>query len=258
MLLKLEGVVIKQTKYSDSDRILTILSKQKGKIQAMSKRSRSQKSKIFACSQILTESDFVVYKGRNSFNINQGEVIKSYYRIKEDLDKLSYAMYILELVDASILEGEPNEKVYGLLLKTLDILSDYKGNYKLLILAFELKYMSFIGFKPSLKKCCECSKDIKQSAAFSHRQGGFLCEECKNHFSYDMDLDCNMINCLQKLLYSKLDDIDSIEINEKELDQLKVLFNRYIEYYVEKKDFKSLKFLKAVNYNMTENNFAEE
>ncbi|WP_066495374.1 DNA repair protein RecO [Abyssisolibacter fermentans] len=247
MLLKLEGVVLRQTKYSDSDKILTIFTKEYGKIQAIAKGSRRQKSKLFASSQILTLSNFVVYKGKKMHNINQGDICKSFYPIKENLDKLSYAMYLVELINASILENEQNEKVYYLLIKTLEVLSIATKDYKKIILAFELKYMSFIGYKPSLKVCAECRENYLENAVFSCKCGGVLCSKCRNIHVYDFQLNNTLLKNLQLLLYSKLDELDNIEIEDKQLEFLEKIMKKYISYYIDKKEFNALKFMQYIN-----------
>ncbi|WDV44517.1 DNA repair protein RecO [Clostridiaceae bacterium M8S5] len=247
MLLKLEGVVLKETKYSESDKILTIFTKENGKIQGIAKGARKQKNKLFSSTQLLTVSNFVVYRGRNMHTINQGDMIKTYSSVREDLDRLTYAMYVLQLVDASVPINEQNIKVYNLLLKTLEVLSKTTEGYIKIILAFELKHMSFIGYKPNTKRCCECGKEVIGEAVFSSKSGGVLCDVCKSYNSYDFMLDKNLAEGLRLLMYSRLDELDKIKLDYGELKELQKLTRKYIEYYVDKKDFNALKFLDFIS-----------
>ena len=112
MFIETSGVVIRQTKFSEYDKIITVFTKEKGKVQAIAKGARRPKSQMMGSTDIFCYSDFVFFSGRNLYNVNQSQIIDSFYSIREDIYKLSYGAFILELVDSSILEEEPNELLF--------------------------------------------------------------------------------------------------------------------------------------------------
>ena len=91
-LCKTKGIVIKETSYSDNDKILTVLTEKFGKISCMAKGARKTNSSLLAPSQFLVYSEFVLYKGSNFYHINSAEVINTFYSLKTDYDKLKEAL----------------------------------------------------------------------------------------------------------------------------------------------------------------------
>lgn len=247
MFLETSGVVIRQTKYSEYDKILTIFTKERGKIQAIAKGARRPKSKLMGSTDIFCYSDFLLYSGRNLYNVNQSDTIESFYSIREDIYKLSYAAFIVELVDASVLEEEQNELLFELLVKTLKTLSEKKTDFKKLLLAFELKYISFIGFKPQLSKCVKCQSDSTKYIRFDIIEGGVVCDRCFTNNFNQLSVKSDIIEIMKNLLYSKLEDLDSVKVSSAQEDKIEEVLFAYITSHIEKKYFKSLEFLKTLN-----------
>lgn len=246
MLVKSEGVVLRNINYSEADKILTIFTKQNGKVQAIAKGARKYKNNLVASTQTFCYSNFLMYEGKNFYHINQGEVIDSFFSLREDLEKLAYATYIIELIDAGTLEGESNPILFDLLIKTLQVLTNIEKDYKNLLLAFELKYISFIGYKPQLKRCVSCESDFTNNIKFSVAHGGALCENCFNIDANSKSIDLMVLNKMKELLYLKLDEISNIKINNKEANRIEYLLLRYITSHLDKKNFKSLEFIKSL------------
>lgn len=246
MLHKVEGIVLRQVKFKESDKILTIFTRKNGKIQVIAKGARNPKNKLIACTQNFCHSEFILYKGKNLYRLNQGDIINSFYSIREDLVKLAYCTYISELTDIATVEEEQNEKLFGLLLKTLEVLTKTKDNYESLIRAFEIKYLSFIGYRPSLKACVNCRNEVLTNATFSVKYGGVLCKNCSNIDYKSLNVDNNVIITLKKLLYSKLDKLENISLDYNLNLKIEDLLLTYILTQNEKNEIKSLSFLNTI------------
>lgn len=247
MFLETTGVVIRQTKYSEYDKIITIFTKEKGKIQAIAKGARRPKSQLMGSTDIFCYSDFLLFSGKNLYNVNQSQIIDSFYSIREDIYKLSYGAFILELVDSSVLEEEPNELLFELLLKTLKVLSEMDGGYEKLSLAFQLKYISFVGFKPQLTRCVCCQGETNGDIRFDVLEGGVVCSKCFTSNFSQISVKSDIIEVMKRLLYCKLDELDSLVISKAEQKKIEEVLLRYITSHIEKKYFKSLEFLKTLN-----------
>jgi DNA repair protein RecO (recombination protein O) len=248
MLINTEGIVLKQVKYNESDKILTIFSKKNGKIQAIAKGARRPRSPLLSSTQVFCHSNFVIYKGKNMYNISQGEVLNSFYSLREDLKKLAYATYIIELIDTAVIEEEPNDKLFGLTLKTLKLLSKMASGYKKLVLAFEIKYISFLGYKPHIERCVGCSSIPKGRMKFSITDGGIICEKCIKKGVIGEDIDITTLDAMRFLLYNELDKLNSLQINDRVIEKIEYILLKYIKSHVDKKHFKSLDFLKTIEY----------
>ncbi len=246
MFLETKGVVIRQTKYSEADKILTIFTKEKGKIQAIAKGARRPKSHLMGSTETFCYSDFLMYNGKNLYNVNQGQIVDAFYPLREDIYKLSYATFILELIDSSVLEEEPNDILFELLVKTLSTLSNMKDDYKKLLLAFQIKYISFIGFRPQLSECVSCGSGINNNIKFDILEGGIVCEKCFSNNFNQLNVNNDIIVLMKRLLYTKLEELDDIHLTDSQEIKIEEVLIKYITSHIEKKRFKSLEFLKTL------------
>lgn len=246
MFVETKGIVIRQTKYSEADKILTIFTKEKGKIQAIAKGARRPKNHLMGSTEIFCYSEFLMYNGKSLYNINQGQIIDAFYSLREDIYKLSYATFILELIDSSVLEEEPNDLLFELLVKTLKTLSDMKDNFNKLLLAFQIKYISFVGFRPQLSECVSCGSEINNNVRFDILEGGVVCEKCFTSNFNQLNISRNIIETMKRLLYIKLDELDDITISKSDEKKIEEVLIKYITSHIEKKSFKSLDFLKTL------------
>ncbi|EOD01871.1 DNA repair protein RecO [Caldisalinibacter kiritimatiensis] len=246
MLANIQGIVLRQTKYKDSDKILTIFTRENGKIQAIAKGARKPRSSLIASTQVFCYSNFIMYKGKSMYNINQGEVINSFYSLREDLQKLGYATYLMELTDFALAEEEPNERLFGLLIKTLKLLSKLPKNYEKLIRAFEIKYISFIGYRPYIDRCVFCNDAPVGKLKFSITDGGVICEKCSHKVKFAENIDSSTLNAMRLLLYSELDKLDDLEIDKKTMQRIQEILIKYILEHIDKRNFRSLDFLRAI------------
>lgn len=246
MVLETEGLVLKQTKYDDWDKILTIFTRTNGKIQAIAKGARRPKSSLIAGTQIFSYSNFLLYQGRNLYQVNQADIIESFFSLRDDLYKLAYATYIIELIDAVAVEELSNVKLFDLSIKTLKVLSEVKKDYKKLLLAFELKFVSFIGYRPYLRECIICKQELTNRVKFSIEQGGAICENCLSQGFFGYVVSKEIIKKIEELLYISLDNIEDLPISSKDINIIDKIVLNYIMNHIEKRNFKSLEFLKSL------------
>lgn len=243
-MLETEGLVIRQTKYDEWDRILTIFTRDNGKVQAIAKGARRPKGGLVAGTQMFSYGNYLLYPGRNLYQVNQAQVIESFFSLRDDLYKLAYATYIIELVDAGSVEEYANIKLFDLSIKTLRVLSKMNKDYKKLLTAFELKYISFIGFRPHLKSCVVCNSKLGTRVKISNELGGVICEKCLTQGYYGYVVDRDIIRKIESLLYIPLDNIEDLGVSNKDIDIIEKIISKYIMSHIEKKKFKSLEFLK--------------
>lgn len=247
MLVKSEGIVLREVRFEDTDKILTVFSRKYGKIHAMAKGALKPRSSLLACSQVFAYSDYTFFKGKSFYHVNQGDIIDAFYDIRENMNRLLYASYLNELVDSSIVEEEPNEKLFKLLIKGLSVLSNMNRNFMKFVISFEIKYISFIGYRPSLDKCVLCGHEIKEPFSFSIKHGGVICKNCFQVGNLNEPMNFIMLKYLQLLLFTSLDDLDNLKIPEDIMFKLQELMVKYILTCLEKDKFRTLEFIKSIN-----------
>lgn len=246
-MLKTKGIVIREMKYRDTSKIITIYTENRGKISVMARGANNPKSKLIGATQVFTLSDFQFNSGRNFYFISQVDIINSFYSIREDIERVIYGYYILELVDKSISVEQENKNIYGLLEKSLEVLSELKGGFLKFIIAYEIKFISFLGYKPYLEGCVNCNSKEAKEVRFSIEKGGILCEKCFSQDQYSQPMSGKIYDLMVKLLYAKLDELEIIDSEDSDLDILHDILVKYILVNIDRKKFNSLQLLEGLN-----------
>ncbi|MBH8597396.1 MULTISPECIES: DNA repair protein RecO [unclassified Thermoactinomyces] len=178
MLVKVEGIVLKAKDYGESHQILTLFTKEQGKLAAMARGSKKTKSRFSAVTEPFTEAQFVLFTGGSGVaTLSQADSLDSHHPIRSDLLLTAYGAYWLDLLDKCTEEREPLPPLHRLLSALLKRLE--KGtNPEILTRIFELRILKLAGYTPVLNHCVICRRE-RSPVRFSVRQGGFLCEECQ-------------------------------------------------------------------------------
>jgi len=168
-----EGIVLRTHKLGEADRIVSVLTRNHGKVRAVAKGVRKTKSRFGARLEPPTHIQLQVYEGRGELHIvDQAETIDHFGAIRSDLDRLTRAVSMLETADQLGLEGEPNPALYQMLLGALRALAGSSG--PLVVPAFFLKVLSLEGYRPMVDACVECGA-TEPLVAFDVDSGGTRC-----------------------------------------------------------------------------------
>ncbi len=168
-----EGIVLRTHKLGEADRIVSVLTRQHGKVRAVGKGVRKTKSRFGARLEPPTHLQLQFYEGRGELHIiDQAETLDHFRAIREDLDRLTRAVSMLEAADQLSLEGESNPALYQMLLGALRALAGHSG--PLVVPAFYLKVLSLEGFGSTVDVCIECGEP-DDLVAFDLDAGGTRC-----------------------------------------------------------------------------------
>ena len=124
MLQKVEGIVLRASSYGESDKIVTIFSRELGKRAAMARGAKKPTSRLASVSQPFTYGYFLIQQGRGMGTLQQGEIIDSMRTIREDIFTTAYASFIMELVDKLIDDESPKPHLFDILHQALQAISD--------------------------------------------------------------------------------------------------------------------------------------
>jgi DNA repair protein RecO (recombination protein O) len=175
-----QGIILKQTKLGEFDKIITIYTPEFGKLKAVAKGACRPKSKLGGNVEPLTHSSMLLAKGRNLDIITQSQTINGFLALKSDLWRMACGLYILELIDSFTVEGGENRPLFDLLLDILNQLSEPDSNDTVLRY-FELHLLHYLGYRPQLHQCVNCDSPLKPVVNFfSPSKGGLLCPHCNS------------------------------------------------------------------------------
>ncbi len=247
MLYKTEGIVLKSMEYQEADKIVTIYTKDYGKITAIAKGVRKTKSKFGSSLEILTYSIFLIYKGRNIDIVSQTEILESFFSTSKEVIKFAFAANCVEVVNKLTEDREINIGLFNLLKEALHYLKE-SNDPKLLTLSFKWQTMSILGYRPSLNHCCRCNKSVEDQKEmyFNIKEGGLVCNNCiakDKEGCVKVSLYFNKL--VRKILITPLSTISSTTIPDKKMKELEKITDLYIAYHSEK-SFKTDRFLKSL------------
>lgn len=176
MLNKWEGIVIRTMPYGESNKIVTLLTEEAGKVTVMARGAKKPRSKLAAVTQPFTYGAYLVHKGRGMGLLSQGEPIESMRFIREDLEATAYASYVVEIIDKLTEEGQRATGIYLLLKEALQAINE-EYDAEAIALFVEWKMLPVGGIHPTLHGCANCG-GTDGEFGFSFQQIGFLCHRC--------------------------------------------------------------------------------
>ncbi len=239
---KTEAIVLKRMNLGEADRILTLYSPNLGKFRAIAKGVRRPKSKMGGHLELLTHSALMLARGQNLDIITQSQTIDSFLPLREDLWRVSMALYAAELVDQFAAERVENRPLYRLFVNTLRWICEAQ-DVELTLRYFELNLLTHLGYKPQLDQCLGCKKSLEpRTNFFSASSGGVLCPQCqeKEPLAHPISLDAlKVMRFLEKSDYATASKLKLSAELSRELEQL---MRHYIRYLLER-EVKSVEFL---------------
>ena len=229
-----EAIVIKRTKLGEADRILTLYTPDLGKLRAVAKGTRRPKSKLGGHVELLTHSLLMLARGRNLDIITQAQTIDNFLPLKDDLERVSRGLYILELVDSFTPERVEDRRLFNLLLDTLRHLSQDE-NGELVLRYFELHFLDYLGYRPQLQRCASCGLSLQPvTNSFSYSQGGVLCNDCGYHEPIARPLSLNALKVLRLWQNCDYATAFKIKIRPDLSSELEQVMREYVRYLLEK------------------------
>ncbi len=156
-----------------------IFTQELGKISVIAKGAKKSKNKLFSVTTPFCYGDYLVFKGKNLYSLSEGKIRKSFQSFLDNLEKLTYASYICELIDICIEDNEKNSYLYKECITCLYLLNTDAIDYETLIRAFELKILRATGYGLNLDNCVSCKEKIQNSNYLDLAYFGGVCEKCR-------------------------------------------------------------------------------
>ncbi len=238
---KTQGIIIKRSNFSESDRLLTIYTRDYGKVRAIAKGVRKTRSKLSGHMELFYLVDFQIHKGKNLDMIIGASLIEKYNNIRLDRELINYTYYMSELVYRSTHENLASKKIFNLLK---DIFSDLsQKNKEKLICYFELKLFDILGHRPEVGKCVICSREINEDKNyFDYSCGGLICTKCLTNKDKAIEIDKNLVKMLRIIEKQNQTYFQRIKTNNKMMTDLRSCICQ-IRYNVLEDELKSSRFL---------------
>lgn len=215
MLKVLNGIILKSDEYSDSDRMLTVFSKEEGKIPILYKRAKQIKKGSTIVSQLFSVSEFVCYKSTNFYIHNSSMILKSYMHIPNSLQKLAIASYFAQTINYSYENYQKDERAYNLILYCMNRIDKVDVDCAIKYIAlFQAKLLAITGYAPILDYCVIC-KNKTNICSFDAELGGVVCSNCVKDlqkYQYLSEADLKILMYLINIALNK-ENLEKIDLN---------------------------------------------
>lgn len=175
------GIVLKSTPYSETSKIVTIYTRDNGKVRALAKGAKRKKSEFLGILEPFSFLEIVYIESRKGLHIlKEACLIDPNFGLRQQLSRIARGLFFLALVDRTQADEDPDPHVFDLLLSSLSALQRVPSPENVSIV-FQLQLLRHFGRLPSLTTCGRCGSALDRTASFSPRSGDFLCRACGNN-----------------------------------------------------------------------------
>ena len=237
MIKTLEGIIVNEIPYKETSKIINILNKDLGIIGVIARGATRVKSPYMGLTNKLTYGYFHINYRENLSTLIEVDLIDSFKTIKKDLLKLSYAIFLTDLVN-QIYKHEQNKNIYTNYLASLKKINE--GFDPLIITnIFEIKMLDYLGIRPCIDKCVSCNT-TSNIVTISSYKGGYLCSKCIGN---EKIVNTKTIKLIRMFYYVDIEKIEKLDISDNIKNEINTFvddyYDRYSGLYLKSKDFLS-------------------
>jgi len=246
MYLETEAIVLNRRKLSDSDVSLTLFSRKSGRMQVIANGARNPRSRITSACHPFVYGEFSLNGSRDSWRVSQVQITESFYPLREDLNKLALASWFLELSESVLQENQTNNRLFDLLIHTLNMIKTMTTGYNKIQATFELKFFALNGVRPELSVCTQCGRASGDEGwRLDISEGGLICPSC-NGAESGYPVEAVLIRLMRFLTESPMETVLKTIISKSLLTKILWINQRYIRHHISDRPFKSLGILKTI------------
>jgi DNA repair protein RecO (recombination protein O) len=243
-VLRTPAIVLRHRRLGEADRIITLLTPGRGKIDVIAKGVLRSKSRMGGHLEPLTLVELVLAHGRSMDVVTQAQTIDAFQAIHTDLDRLSAGMYLLELADRITVEHAEAEGLHDLLHAALVRLARGDGQ-QVVQRTFELALLEATGFRPELSDCLRCSQPVAaESAWWVPVEGGVLCASCARTYPDSQPIDATALRVLRAFQSVPYEEAGRIRLTDELAARMEQAMHALMRAVVER-DLKSAQFVSA-------------
>lgn len=243
-----EGIVLRRSDFGEADRLLTILTREKGKIRAIAKGARKPQTRKTGHVELFTRSNFLLATGRNFDIVTQAEAVEHYSGLRADLVRTTYAAYMVELLDQFTADEDQQIQIYDLLSQFLEVL----GSTENLLLAgrfYELRLLSLTGYQPQLFYCVVSQESIlEEDQYFSSELGGLIKPEYISREVRARPISARAAKVMRYLQTRPWTSVQELQLRRDLHSEIESILYDYLTYLLER-SLKSLEFLHRLRHD---------
>jgi DNA repair protein RecO (recombination protein O) len=255
----IDGLVIRETEAGENDKRITLLTAERGKITVSAKGARSLKSKYMNAIGLFTYGNYEISERQGYAWLGGASVTEAFYPLRDDIDKLALASYIVDVAGELSGADEPAEDILRLTLNTLYAIANDLKPLAQIKAAYELRAMSMSGYMPMLEGCGLCGKEKSQLMYLDVMNGMLKCDECIKKLNSNREIsvsedgaaviivpiDYDALSSARYIVEAPMARVLSFVPKERSMEMLSKLAETYLLHHLEK-SFASLDFYNSL------------
>ena len=253
MHTKTKALVLRSVDYKESDKILTLLTEDLGKLTVSARGCRKKGSPIAASCQLLAWSELVLYDYQGRWSVKEGETLRLFRGVQGDLERLALGCYFAEAAEALAVEGLPSPELLSLTLNSIHALDKMPQKpLELIKTAFEWRCMCLAGYEPLFDGCAVCGRNPPEEPRFHLKEGVLHCAQCRGEVGegISMPLNGEALRALEHIAHGDPKRLFSFRLEGEGLKLLSEAGEAYVLTQLER-GFRTLDFYKQLRLPQT-------
>jgi DNA repair protein RecO (recombination protein O) len=232
--LRVEAVVLRHADYGEADRLLTLFSREAGKLRVIAKGVRRMHSRKAGHLEPFTRVTLMLARGRDLWIVTQAETVEAYLPLREDLLRTGYAAYAVELLDRFSYEEGENRDLYQLITQTLQRIASEADAFPA-VRYYEIRLLDLLGFRPQLQRCLGCGELIQpEDQFFSAEHGGVFCPRCRSNDLSARPISVAVLKALRHFQRSSYAEAMRLQLTPPVRSEMESLLQYYLTYHLER------------------------
>jgi len=245
-IIRVNSFILKKLPIKEFDALVFLYTDSLGKVLAKAKSGFKKDTKWVSKIETMNLIDTALYKKRDYYYLTETVVIDSFIDIKRDLNKSLIALEVLDLIDKTQVENNPNINLFNKLKEFLDLLRKLENFYPLFI-SFIFNFLKIEGLQFPFDKCIKCGKELKDERIYDFNLNGFVCNSHKTNNYVELNED--LYNKIQ-IVSTDLNEV--IDFDKDELQLVLKILSSFLEFNFSYKIKNSIQKILVYNLN---NNF---
>lgn len=246
MFTTTKALVLREVRYKESDKILTLFTEQDGKVTAKARGALRKGSKIAAATQQLTYAELTLFANKGRFTVNEAMVVEPFSQLRQDFADYALGCYFAECLEAMSVEDQPDPALLQLGLNSLYALSRRMYPSERIKAAFELRLMAISGYCPEVSACARCGCEEPEEPLLHLARGEISCRDCMSGTAEETAALCKgSLAALRYILAAPAKQLFSFSLDEQAGKRLSAAAEQYLLRQTERR-FSTLDYWKSV------------
>ena len=231
---RVDALILRHQRWGEADRLLTIFTRENGKLRIVAKGARKTTSRKGGHLEPFMRSTLQLAQGRDLWIVTQAETINAFLPIRDDLQLMGFASYVIELLDKFTYEDGTNPPLYQLAVETLERLCTTDPIF-VVLRYYEMRLLDILGYRPQLFQCIGCQEEIKaEDQYFSALVGGVICPRCAHKYEDVRKISMASLKYLRHFQRSTYKEALAATPGEGVMQEVERIMQWYLTYLLER------------------------